>query len=522
MKVDDLNVVSNDKSSRIRELMDSARDGNVVAQNKVGVMCFVGKEIKRDYSLALYWFTRAAAKGHPHAQFNLAMMYLIGGRNLGRMKSMRAYAWIKKAALNGLAWAQYLMGVSEEFPISGLCEEFPSSSSHKYPPRLITDKALEWYEMAAENGHLLSMLMSAIAYDGGHGPSQSIEVKSGGNGWPNHMVFKQKSRDPKKAFALYARLYERGLKWGGIKARMAEMLEVGDGVEKDDTAACETYKKLMTTCPSALGNAWVSNEDPENVQRDIFSELQGIRDSFSQDVDGDWMTEDGYHFDLLFSTGMFEWQFYADDWFGNDFPTENGIIHEDMLIPTCVLSAVLPHCRCLPSICDVARKLIVMRRSGRGIPLSQRLEDECEELIENEEYCEAYSNITEPERNYVVWKKLRSGRCLQARGHYDVKFFKQPNGIVLARDANGRVYRWNAALRLFIRYDLRIEKKPWMLREGEKELSFSDAYKEMTKFDEKRLCFAYEDWQKALKNGEKYWEWEYWYHQRDRVDRIVL
>ena len=56
----------------------AAEQGNVEAQNWVGVMYGKGKGTSRDEQTAVYWYLKAAEQGNPKAAFNLGVRYSEG------------------------------------------------------------------------------------------------------------------------------------------------------------------------------------------------------------------------------------------------------------------------------------------------------------------------------------------------------------------------------------------------------------------------------------------------------------
>ena len=83
----------------------AAERGNASAQTTLGMCYHIGDcGVKRDYGLALAWYGRAAAQGHPVAQYGLGLMYM-NGRGMAP-DPVRAAFWFRKAAAQGLSLAQ--------------------------------------------------------------------------------------------------------------------------------------------------------------------------------------------------------------------------------------------------------------------------------------------------------------------------------------------------------------------------------------------------------------------------------
>ncbi|MBO7081127.1 MAG: sel1 repeat family protein [Neisseriaceae bacterium] len=111
-----------------------------------GVACTVGVtegcyetalayDSNKESKKALSYYQKAALKGHPEAQFNLAVMYNTG-EGTERDES-KAALWYEKAALQGHANAQYNLGVMYDRG-TGVLQSY--------------DRAIEWYEKAASQG----------------------------------------------------------------------------------------------------------------------------------------------------------------------------------------------------------------------------------------------------------------------------------------------------------------------------------------------------------------------------------
>ena len=64
--------------SKIEELIELAKSGDAVAQNKVGIMYFNGEGVQQNRTKAVKWFSKSAAQGNAEAQYLLGMMYYDG------------------------------------------------------------------------------------------------------------------------------------------------------------------------------------------------------------------------------------------------------------------------------------------------------------------------------------------------------------------------------------------------------------------------------------------------------------
>ena len=76
-----------------------AEQGNLEAQNYLGIHYYMGLGIKKDLSKAKYWFEKAAKNGYPDAQYNLGLMYQ-NGQGVER-NILTAYIWFYAAHKQG-------------------------------------------------------------------------------------------------------------------------------------------------------------------------------------------------------------------------------------------------------------------------------------------------------------------------------------------------------------------------------------------------------------------------------------
>ena len=82
-----------------KELRKLAEEGNVTAQNGLGLLYKVGAGVPQNYGQAKKWFEEAAKQGHAEAQVNLGTLYLDGD---GPPQSAQmALFWFSRAAEQG-------------------------------------------------------------------------------------------------------------------------------------------------------------------------------------------------------------------------------------------------------------------------------------------------------------------------------------------------------------------------------------------------------------------------------------
>jgi TPR repeat protein len=113
-------------------LIHDADGGNREAQYTLAHLFLKGRGgMAVDTSSAIGWFEKAAANGHRDASFDLAILYLEGGRV--EKDDGQALVWMSSAAEQGHPEAQYYLGMAYR----------------KSDP----NKAVSWLKKANEGGH---------------------------------------------------------------------------------------------------------------------------------------------------------------------------------------------------------------------------------------------------------------------------------------------------------------------------------------------------------------------------------
>jgi Sel1 repeat-containing protein len=92
-----------------KDLRKRAQEGNVTAQNGLGLLYEVGQGVPQSYGQAKKWFEEAAKQGHTEAQVNLGTLYLHG--NAPPQSAQMALFWFSRAAEQGDVTAFKNLGV---------------------------------------------------------------------------------------------------------------------------------------------------------------------------------------------------------------------------------------------------------------------------------------------------------------------------------------------------------------------------------------------------------------------------
>jgi len=118
-----------------RELLNLAEEGNVIAQNRLGLFYKVGKGVPQNYGQAKRWFEEAAKQGHAEAQINLGTLYLQG--DAPPRSPQMALFWFSRAAEQGVVPAFAKLGQMYQ-------------EAQGVPPDFV--QAYMWLYLAATNG----------------------------------------------------------------------------------------------------------------------------------------------------------------------------------------------------------------------------------------------------------------------------------------------------------------------------------------------------------------------------------
>ena len=118
-----------------KELRKLAEEGNVTAQNRLGLFYKFGKGVPQNYGQAKRWFEEAAKQGHAEAQINLGMLYL--REDAPPRSPQMAIFWFSRAAEQGVVPAFTKLGQMYQ-------------EAEGVPEDLV--QAYMWFHLAATNG----------------------------------------------------------------------------------------------------------------------------------------------------------------------------------------------------------------------------------------------------------------------------------------------------------------------------------------------------------------------------------
>ena len=150
--------VDKDPRKAVDWFREAAEQGQVDAQAELGHAYMKGDGVRKNRRQAVEWLRKAAEQGHMVAQAALGWAY---GNGAGVDKDPRkAFEWSRKAAKQGQADAQYHLGVAY-WSGKGAAKDLR--------------QAVEWYRKAAEQGHVDAQANLSGAYWDGRGVIQDYQ-----------------------------------------------------------------------------------------------------------------------------------------------------------------------------------------------------------------------------------------------------------------------------------------------------------------------------------------------------------
>jgi TPR repeat protein len=129
--------LDNDPSQGARLLLQAAQAKDRDAQYRLGLLYGAGRGVEKDEQLGMQWVRKAAGQGQAQAQYFMAAAYSRGLYGLKR-DDIAAADWLRRSARQGNVEAQY-----------ALANAYAEGRGVRYDP----NEALGWIQLAAKNNH---------------------------------------------------------------------------------------------------------------------------------------------------------------------------------------------------------------------------------------------------------------------------------------------------------------------------------------------------------------------------------
>ena len=223
-------------------LSRAAALGHPDAQYYLAMLYGSGDGVAQDDTAAFNWMLAAAGQEYVEAQYELSRIYSRGiGTELNTPEALR---WLERAASNNHVKAQYFLAAAYESG-NGVDQNMK--------------QAIDWYRRAAENGLPIAQRNLGTHYLQGEAVTQNVEeglrwlnaaAKAGDSGAMGNLAMAYATglgvaQDDKTAAQWYDRASEYGL--GRAKVALAHFYEVGRGVEPDMDHAITLYEQALET-----------------------------------------------------------------------------------------------------------------------------------------------------------------------------------------------------------------------------------------------------------------------------------
>ena len=146
--------------SEIADLQKKADSGNADAQNRLGVLYWMGDGVNRDRTQAVQWYRKAARQGNADAMFNLGAAYY-DGEGVATIDDILAYAWFVLAGQAGsTSGADAAKRSQSEHPhaYDDVCFAIGQLYERGEDLPKNIELASAWYRKAAQQGHVQAIL----------------------------------------------------------------------------------------------------------------------------------------------------------------------------------------------------------------------------------------------------------------------------------------------------------------------------------------------------------------------------
>ena len=255
------NYRTNNEGQDFNLCQKAAKEGDPIAQYKLGEMYHKGKGCEQNYGKAFEWYKKAAEQGNVDACREIGHLYMISGRFKNYKLAFKCYNY---AAAQGDVKAQFFLGEmyfngdgvkkdeakasywhKKAFDgIKKLAEQGDSDAQlclGKIYGREVNgvkgdaNQEIKWAELAAGQGNIEAQFYLGNTYF-----SSSILEKMKGDKAKASTLYRKASNWYEKAFDGIKKLAEQGV--SDAQFRLGDMYRVGKGVERDREKSKKWYK----------------------------------------------------------------------------------------------------------------------------------------------------------------------------------------------------------------------------------------------------------------------------------------
>jgi TPR repeat protein len=198
-----------------------AKQGDALAQFKLGVMYDDGKGVKKNLKTAQDWYTKSADQGLADAQYNLGLGYYSGVFTGASSNRYYFHSLFGKAANQGHPEAEYMLGVIYEHGITGGVISLTQAAS--------------WFQRAADHG----IPDAKLALERIHQKQEQEKAAAEAAAERSKEVQARAEQDARDATAL-AEANTKSYAKAVADAQAAEQARI-DAEKKQDDAECKSF-----------------------------------------------------------------------------------------------------------------------------------------------------------------------------------------------------------------------------------------------------------------------------------------
>ncbi len=311
----------NADSLEVRKLTDAAKKGDAESQNTLGTYYYTGKKVKRNYEVALKWYSMAAKQRHVKAIANMGLCYQLG--NGIKKDSLMAVKLYKESIKSGNAELvkqreENLAKSKSTFDINLLADLYEHGCGTTV--KKDSETAMKYYKMAAANGYLEAIVKVARAYDSKKMYAEALpyfqKAADKGDGYSEYKygdyLCNGKGLKVDKAKAVV--YFDKAVKHHIPNAMMmlGDLLYKGDGVEQNYPKAMSLYQQAAVKGnPAAFWNIGIMYKKGLGVKENYLIALQwlataaekGMKTNFQKqlletnvEINNGWKNTDFYTF----------------------------------------------------------------------------------------------------------------------------------------------------------------------------------------------------------------------------------
>lgn len=288
-------TATNADSLQVRKLIDAAKQGDSEAQNTLGTYYYAGKKVKRNYEVALKWFSMAAQQKHVKAIANMGLCYQLGkGIERDSMMAVKLYKEsIKAGNIELVKQREELVEKSHTpFNINLLADIYYNGCGKTVEKN--HELALKYYIMADANDLPEAAFIVANLYDQDMKYAEALpfyqKAAARGNAMAEYKcgdyLCNGKGTAVDKAKAVKHLEKAVGQNIPNAMMLLGNLLYKGDDVQQDYSKAMNLYKRAAVNGnPAAAWNVGIMYKNGQGAKENYLIALQWFANAATKGMD---------------------------------------------------------------------------------------------------------------------------------------------------------------------------------------------------------------------------------------------